>query len=198
MISNIHRPICWANVPFNLLWTKKEKKERMNETKKEKGECDEDSMRKTKKRKSLKSSAFSFLLFFFPLTILHNASFYSSYTLHPPFFLSLSLFLTIIFLQHHCLSFGFCFSISRCLFTHTHTHTRIHTPYFISPCVSALSRDYNVAPHYTLWALCQCSRGLKLPKSSDFCHVGTAQLDNWRWKVQIFTLPPSHASLISI
>lgn len=91
-------------------------------------------------------------------------------------------------LHHHRLSFIFCFPISHCLFL---SHTQHHTPYFISPCVSALSRDYNVVSHYTLWALCQCSRRPKLPKSSDFCHVGTAQLDNWRWKVQIFTLPPS-------
>lgn len=33
--------------------------------------------------------------------------------------------------------------------------------------------------------------GPTLPKSSDFCHVGTAQLDNWRWKVQNFTLARS-------
>lgn len=38
--------------------------------------------------------------------------------------------------------------------------------------------------------------GLKLPKSSDFCHVGTAQLDNWRWKVRNFTIPPSLALLL--
>lgn len=89
-------------------------------------------------------------------------------------------------------------SLSLFLRTHTHcphffihTHTQHHTSYFMSPCVSALSLDYNVISHYTLWALCQCSRGLKLSKSSDFCHVGAAQLDNWRWKVQNFTLPPS-------
>lgn len=104
-------------------------------------------------------------------------------------------------LHHLCLHLCPSFSVSHCLHyghTHTHTlpilfhtHTQHHTSYFMSPCVSALSLDYNVISHYTLWALCQCSRGLKLSKSSDFCHVDTAQLDNWRWKVQNFTLPPS-------
>lgn len=112
-------------------------------------------------------------------------------------FFTLSLyshFLTIIMLHHLCLHLCPSFSVhthTAHTFSYTHTHTQHHTSYFMSPCVSALSLDYNVISHYTLWALCQCSRGLKLSKSSDFCHVGAAQLDNWRWKVQNFTLPPS-------
>lgn len=169
VISNIHRVICWANVPFNLVW-KKLKKE---------------NVIKSGWGRNLKKPQ---------MVGLHNAAFLSpqSASQNP----SLSFFIAFshnnVVVRHHCLYFCLYFSISHCLFyTHRHTHIQYHTPYFISPCVSVLSRDYNVVSHYTLWALCQCSRGLKLPKSSDFCHVGTAQLDNWRWKVQNFTLPPS-------
>lgn len=62
--------------------------------------------------------------------------------------------------------------------TRAQARTQHCTPYFMSPRVSALSLDYNVVSHYTLWARWQCSRGLNRSKSSDFCHVGTAQLDN--------------------
>lgn len=123
----------------------------------------------------------------FVLPVLHNASF-SACFFQTLLFLSLSL-------SHNNYAAPppsvFHFVFLNLTPSHTHAHTEHHTPYFITPCVSALSRDYNVVSHYTLWALCQCSRRPKLPKSSDFCHVGTAQLDNWRWKVQIFTLPPS-------